>query len=273
MSKIDGHVHTPYCPHGTTDQLEAYVEHAISEGFLSLTFTEHAPLPITFKDPTPDQDSAMKLEDMDAYISDIQRLKEKYNKKIVINIGLEVDYIKEYESETTDFLNQYGKFLDDSILSVHFLKLDDTYFCMDFDEKTFGLMIHEAGSLQKLHEVYYQELIHSVNSDLGTFKPKRIGHMTLITKFQKCYPPTFSSEEYIINVLQAIKEQDLEIDYNVAGLRKEYCGETYPGFSFAQMAKQRKIPLVYGSDAHSSRDVGKNYTHYDRLTNDSQFSF
>jgi histidinol-phosphatase (PHP family) len=81
------------------------------------------------------------------------------------------------------------------------------------------------------------------------------------------YPPRFSTEKAVLNVLQAIKEQELEIDYNVAGLRKEFCGETYPDEWIAKMALKQKIPLIYGSDAHSARDVGKNYTYYKRLTN------
>jgi histidinol-phosphatase (PHP family) len=267
MMKKDGHVHTPYCPHGTTDQLEAYIYQAIEEGFDSLTFTEHAPLPPGFKDPTPEEDSAMKLEDMDSYINDIQILKDKYRHKITINIGLEVDYIKEFEHETKVFLDQYGKFLDDSILSVHFLKIDHSYYCMDYDENTFGKMIDIAGSLQNLHQAYYNEVLHSIHSDLGNFKPKRIGHITLVNKFQKLYPVTFSTDTSVKKVIQAIKEQKLEIDYNVAGLRKKYCGETYPEESIAKLAHKQKIPLIYGSDAHSARDIGKNYTHYDQLTN------
>jgi histidinol-phosphatase (PHP family) len=267
MCKKDGHIHTPYCPHGSNDKLEEYIEHGISEGFESLTFTEHAPLPEGFIDPTPMEDSAMKLEELDAYIYDLQTLKNKYRHQITINIGLEIDYIKEYENETKKFLNRYGKFLDDSILSVHFLKLDDLYYCMDFDEKTFGNMIEIAGSLQNLHKAYYNELLHSINSNLGEYKPKRIGHITLVNKFQTIYPPTFSTEEAILQVLQAIKEQGLEIDFNVAGLRKEFCGETYPNEWIAKIAQKQKIPLIYGSDAHSERDVGKDYSHYEQLTN------
>lgn len=266
MLKKDGHVHTPYCPHGTTDLLEEYVETAIIEGFQSLSFTEHAPLPIGFIDPTPMKDSAMKLEDLDEYISKIQMLKSKYKEKIVINLGLEVDYIKEYGNETVKFLNEYGKHLDDSILSVHFLNLNGTYFCLDYDEITFGEMVDMTGSLKKLHHLYYDEVLHSINSDLGIYKPKRVGHLTLVNKFQQLYPATFSMEKTIIHILQAIKAQGMEIDYNVAGLRKEFCGETYPGSTIIELAKKQKIPLIYGSDAHCARDVGKNYSYYYSLT-------
>ncbi|HHY21833.1 MAG TPA: PHP domain-containing protein, partial [Bacilli bacterium] len=54
----DGHVHTPFCPHGSKDELEEYVLRAIELGLTGLTFTEHAPLPLSFEDPTPEQDSA-----------------------------------------------------------------------------------------------------------------------------------------------------------------------------------------------------------------------
>jgi histidinol-phosphatase (PHP family) len=267
MDKKDGHIHTPYCPHGTKDKLEAYIEQAMKEEFNCITFTEHAPLPKTFTDPTPMKDSAMKLEDIEEYIRDIEALKVKYRNKITINIGLEVDYIKDYESETKQFLNEYGKFLDDSILSVHFLKFNQSYYCMDYDEKTFGKMIDIAGSIQNLHLSYYQEVLHSIHSNLGKYKPKRIGHITLVNKFQKLYPAPFSTEESIKGILQAIKEKGLELDYNVAGLRKEFCGETYPSEWIAKMARQQKIPLIYGSDAHSARDVGKHYIYYERLAN------
>jgi histidinol-phosphatase (PHP family) len=267
MDKKDGHIHTPYCPHGTKDKLEAYIEQAIKEEFTCITFTEHAPLPLPFTDPTPMKDSAMKLEDMEDYIMDIGALKDKYRNKITINIGLEVDYIKEYEAETKEFLNKYGKYIDDSILSVHFLKFNGSYYCLDYDEKTFGMMIDLAGSLQNLYQAYYQAVLHSIQSNLGKFKPKRIGHITLINKFQKMYPSSFSIEESIKEILQAVKGKNLEIDYNVAGLRKEFCGETYPSEWIAKMAIQQNIPLIYGSDAHSSRDVGKHYIYYEKLAN------
>ena len=45
--KRDGHIHTPFCPHGTTDSFETYIEKAIANNFTEITFTEHAPLPQT----------------------------------------------------------------------------------------------------------------------------------------------------------------------------------------------------------------------------------
>lgn len=39
----DGHIHTPYCPHGTDDSFEEYVQKAIQVGVDEISFTEHFP--------------------------------------------------------------------------------------------------------------------------------------------------------------------------------------------------------------------------------------
>ena len=45
MSLRDGHIHSPFCPHGTDDSLESYVEEALKQGLVEMSFTEHMPLP------------------------------------------------------------------------------------------------------------------------------------------------------------------------------------------------------------------------------------
>jgi len=37
----DGHVHSPYCPHGSKDSFELYIESALKLGLKEITFTEH----------------------------------------------------------------------------------------------------------------------------------------------------------------------------------------------------------------------------------------
>src|SRR4051794_34727528 len=108
MIHFDGHVHTPFCPHGTPDSIPQYIEAAIEMGIKGLSFTEHAPLPNGFCDPTPDQDSAMSAENLPKYLEELRFLKNYYKNAIAINIGLEVDFIKGWEQETKAFLNEIG---------------------------------------------------------------------------------------------------------------------------------------------------------------------
>ena len=51
----------------------------------------------------------------------------------------------------------------------------------------------------------------------------------------------------------------MELDFNTAGLYKPYCNEVYPGKQILQIACEKKIPLVFGSDAHSISEVGRGY--------------
>ncbi|MDZ5712485.1 histidinol-phosphatase HisJ [Jeotgalibacillus haloalkalitolerans] len=248
----DGHIHTPYCPHGSGDSLTLYVEKAIEAGLKEITFTEHAPLPQGFHDPVPEQDSGMNPADLENYLRDVEKVKHQYKKDLRIHTGLEVDYIEGFEKETRDFLNQYGPHLDDSILSVHFLKASGQYICLDYSPEAFKALIDLTGSADAVHSLYYDTVIRSVHADLGSYKPARIGHITLSRKFQRLYPALSSHETEIKKLLEVIKARDLELDYNGAGTVKPYCQETYPSPAIASAAHQMGIRLVYGSDAHTA---------------------
>jgi histidinol-phosphatase (PHP family) len=251
----DGHIHTPFCPHGTKDSFERYIEKAISLGLKEISFTEHAPLPLNFSDPTPQKDSAMRIEDLETYFETITFLKEKYLNKIKINRGLEVDYIEGFEDETRYFLTKYGSYIDDSILSVHFLKRDSSYYCLDYSPDVFEEMITIFNGIDNIYKSYFKTLLKSIQSDLGFYKPKRIGHITLVHKFQKKFPIQHSFEQEIMSVLFNMKEHQLQLDYNGAGVNKPLCKEAYPPNWVIKKAIDLSIPLVYGSDAHQAKDL------------------
>ena len=67
----------------------------------------------------------------------------------------------------------------------------------------------------------------------------------------------YKNEALIDKVIKTIKENGYEIDFNTAGLRKQYCKETYPSGVFLDKAIKNNIKMVKGSDAHSAKDVGK----------------
>lgn len=248
----DGHIHTPFCPHGSADTLASYCEQAISLGLKTITFAEHAPLPAGFSDPTPNQDSAMAASDLNAYLQETRAIKKEYAHALDVLIGLEVDYIFGYEAETKALLNEVGPSLDDSILSVHFLKVGGHYRCIDYSPEEFAAIAADLGSTNALYALYYDTVLASICADLGPYKPKRIGHITLCKKFQKLYQAEQSFGQEVGAILAAIHENGLQLDYNYAGLTKPYCGESYPPKEIALQAKTMGIPLVYGSDAHSA---------------------
>ncbi|SIS52035.1 histidinol-phosphate phosphatase [Salimicrobium flavidum] len=247
----NGHIHSPFCPHGSDDSLEAYVESALQSGYTKLTFTEHAPLPEGFSDPAPDKDSAMTMRDLERYLKAVEIVKEKYKRDIVILTGLEIDFIKGYEEQTRNFLNNYGPHLEDSILSVHFLQGETAWHCIDFSPAAFEEATKDVGGTRNLYEKYFRQIALSARADLGEYKPGRIGHMSLIRKFHQLYPSPENWESMASDTLPVIKSSGMFLDYNGAGCTKEFCKETYPPISIAREAYETGIPLVYGSDAHT----------------------
>ncbi|KMM37374.1 histidinol-phosphatase HisJ [Guptibacillus hwajinpoensis] len=253
----DGHVHSPFCPHGTTDQLEEYVEEAITFGYKGMTFTEHAPLPQNFNDPVPNKDSGMSEKNLNEYLKAVHQLKSTYAGKIEIRCGLEIDYIEGFEDETKHFLQRVGPQLDDAILSVHFIKHGDQYTCLDYSPTAFKELVDSLGSIESVHQKYYDTVLKSVHADLGIYKPRRIGHITLANKFQKEFPFESRFQAEISSLLDEVKNHGYSLDYNGAGTVKPLCGEPYPPDWVIKEAINREIPLVYGSDAHSAKGIGQ----------------
>lgn len=264
--KRDAHIHSPYCPHGTKDALKAYVEKALASGFTDISFTEHAPLPSSFEDTTPDKDSGMDMETLSLYLEAVHEVKDIYKRDIKIRTGLEVDFIQGYENETRLFLDEFGPMLDDAILSVHFLKVDNKYICIDFSKDVFMEAAQIAGSTSNLYDLYYDAVELSISADLGLYKPTRIGHPTLIHKFQLDHGEKMDDSNRIKQLFRLIASAGYEIDLNSAGFSKPGCRESYPPQTFLPYAESLGIPLVFGSDAHSVAGLHK---HHEKLYNKS----
>lgn len=254
----DGHIHTPYCPHWSKDKIEDYIQKAIDIGLSEITFTEHLPLPKNFEDPSPKKDSAMDEEYILDYFNEINVYKEKYKNEIKINVGVEVDYIEGYEDEITNLLNKYGDYLDDSILSVHMLKIEDEYYCIDFSPEEFLKIVNKLGSIENTYNKYYETLKLAINSDLGIYKPKRIGHLNLVRKFNKLFPYNYEGNNLLNGVINLIHEKGYELDFNTSGIRKIYCKEPYIHGYLLELVKKYNIKTVLGSDSHSYETVGFN---------------
>lgn len=62
----------------------------------------------------------------------------------------------------------------------------------------------------------------ALKSDLGPYKPKRIGHLNLVRRFNKEFPYNYEKHiSKIEEILDLIKEKGYELDFNIAGLRKK----------------------------------------------------
>ena len=247
--KRDGHMHTPFCPHGSKDKLEAYVQKAISLGLEEISFTEHFPLPNNICEPSFQAECALDEKEIAAYFEAVEMVKAKYSGKITINKGFEVDYIDGREEEIKKMLNKYGAEIEDSILSTHFVKYEGEYYAIDY-EADVERLLDKLGQMVCIYDLYFKTVLRSIHADLGAYKPKRIGHPSLVRIFQKRWPVVYDDKGLFEEIAQNMKDKGYAFDLNVAGLRKTKCGETYPSGKLLEVFKAYDLPYVWGSDSH-----------------------
>lgn len=266
--KRDGHTHTEFCPHGEQEDTELMILKAIDLGFKEYSITEHAPLPkelLAAAGETPIFTTAsMALNDVDYYFKKMQHLRKKYASDLQIHIGFELDYFSTYKEWTKAFLNEYGPQTDDGLLSVHFLEgvgglrgIDYTY-----EEYKTGI-VDNAGSFQHAQRLYYEKLLESLDTDLGPYKPKRLGHISLCQKFERFFdePITYSADNQLLvhTLLTRAKQANYQLDLNSAGFYKQGYQQSYPQVWIIKEATALGLPFVFGSDAHSINSVGQSY--------------
>ncbi len=226
---VDLHNHTKFCNHAD-GEIDEYIQKAIECNTKYFGFSEHAPMNF-------DQKYRLKFDQMDIYEKNILDAKERYKDKIEILLGYEVDYLKNYIDERV--LNANVDYL---IGSVHFINE------WGFDNPEF-IGNYENQNIDEIWQKYFNAIEEMANTKLFDI----VGHLDLIKIFK------FMSKQNITNIakkaLEAIKEADMSIEINVAGLRKPI-NELYPSINLLKEIKKLDISITFASDAHKPEQVG-----------------
>jgi len=251
----DWHSHNNLCRHAE-GSIEDYIKRAIEMKLDLIGISDHFPYEYLENSlvsiyEIPYQEYAMRLNEVDSYLSSIEKLKIKYNNEIQIRIAFEVDYFKSQES----FLNlQFEKQLDelDYILgSVHILHGKSRLFA--FDDRRFLSMYKEYDSIDNIYLEYYHKLQDMITSEEFDFNV--ISHFDLPKKYKKRAINKELVMNEVIKTLELIKKKDLTIEINTGGLRKEI-KEQYPSSEIIEEMYELGIPVLLSSDAHHPNDLG-----------------
>jgi len=230
--RIDLHNHTIRCNHAK-GSMESYIKRAIELGIDIYGFSEHAPMEF-------DSYYRLNFSEMNAYENDVLELKNKYQNEIKILLGYEVDYLKGYMDKRV--LNAGVDYL---IGSVHFLKE------WGFDNPEF-IAEYKNRDIDKIWQEYF-DAIESM-AKMGSFDI--IGHLDLIKIFN--FMPKKDIRTIATKALRAIKESNMVLELNTAGLRKPI-KEIYPSPILLELAYEMDIPITFSSDAHAIGQVGYKY--------------
>ena len=141
-----------------------------------------------------------------------------------------------------DILNAKVDYL---IGSVHFL---DGW---GFDNPEF-IGEYKNRDIDKIWQDYFDTIESMANSNLFDV----VGHFDLIKVFK--FLPNSDIKKMAYNALKAIKNSNMVVEVNAAGLRKPI-KETYPSKDILELVYEMNIPITLSSDAHSVEQIGFEY--------------
>ncbi|MBD2868652.1 histidinol-phosphatase HisJ [Paenibacillus sp. IB182493] len=272
--KWDGHTHTNFCRHGSDAPMDLYLDQAIRLGFHRYSITEHPPLPEAYvDDPRLMKELAMKDVELPLYFEEAKRTKERYEGRIEVAVGLELDYLPEDPDFALRLVDKYGEKLEDVVFSVHYLPGIGGNQCVDYTPETFSeKLIKHYGSMDKVAEEYYNHIEAAIEWAAGLPCRKRIGHINLIEKFRLTLPELDESlvRRRLSGILPKLEAAGAGVDVNTAGFRKPTCGKAYVPEWFMAECVRRGIPLVFGSDSHKPEEVGSGWDWFEAALSEAE---
>lgn len=241
------HMHTKFCD--GESNAEEYVLKAIEKRMKSIGIVAHSP--VSFESPYN-----MKKNRITEYFDELDALKKKYDSKIQIYVGLEIDYVN-----LTDIndLKSFENRLDYKIGSLHYIWDENTkeYYGTDgsFDEvkKTFEVL--GKGDNKKCVALYYKELINMIK----THKFEILGHLDIIKKRNNNNVFFDENEQWykelVCELLDVIVESGVLVEINTGGMIRGAIKETYPSEWIIKECYNRGIEIVLNSDAHNAGHI------------------
>ena len=239
--KSNIHTHTKYCDGRYT--IEEMIQRAIELGFDTLGISPHSY--ISF-------DKGPFLVKPQEFVEEMDKLKEKYNGKIDILTGIELDYFGENNIKT-----------DYVIGSVHFIEVGEGYFCCEDTAKNVleGFEKLYKGNAKKFYEDYYTTVIKMVKK----FKPDVIGHYDILTKFNDSTKiidvENADYKKVALDTVDRILEikNDIVFEVNTHGMYRGYKSEPYPAKFILEYLAKIGGRVMLSSDSHDIISLGYKY--------------
>jgi histidinol-phosphatase (PHP family) len=235
MTKINYHTHHYLCRHASGN-VDDYVLEAIKNGYKILGMSDHGPLPC---EPPFERMSYKEFEEI--YLKQIEDAKTKYQNKLQILKGLEIEYIYNYDSFYKDLLTK----VDYLILACHYYSGDE----LTMKYKGSG----NVNDSSKLEE-YTDLAVAALNT--GYFKI--FAHPDI---FMTSYPYFDShAKECSKRIIEAAIKNNVVLEFNANGLRKgkrkfENGDEdySYPCKNFWNLVSEMNAEVTIGSDCHEPK--------------------
>lgn len=252
MQLANHHAHSHFSDGRLTP--EEYLKNAIDQRLLSYGFADHAPIPL-------DNFRAMEMDQLDAYLAEVDRLKAQYEAQIQVYKSLEVDYIPGVINIHSPHV--VAADLDYTVGAVHFVErfANGRPWGFEASHENFQRGIDEVfdGDVRQAISRYYALIREMVTEHC----PDVVAHLDRIKKLNKGDRYFSEDEDWyrqeVLETLVLIAGSGAVMEVNTKGFYKKEIEETYPGKWVLQVARELNIPVHLSSDAHHPDDITKGF--------------
>ncbi len=233
------HSHSTFCDGKAP--IEDFIKQAVKMGFSSYGVSSHAPVPFA-------NHWSMKIEGVEPYLNEINRLKQLYSPYIDLYAGMEIDYLHENHHPASDFFAKLP--LDYRIGSVHILHKNNTEVDIDCRPEEFKLNIdtYFDGNLKLAVTEYFDKMITMIKT--GGFDI--IGHADKITYNASTCDPNIREQKWysekIEELFECIAQSGLIMEINTKAYNRH--GIFFPHQKYFKRIQELKIPVTVNSDSH-----------------------
>lgn len=256
------HSHTQFCD-GHAD-MSVMAEAAAKSGLRVYGFTPHSPVPV-------ESPCNMRLEDVPAYLSEADRLRERYLPSMQILKSMEIDFLSPDFGPHIDYFQNLP--LDYLLGSVHFVPTKEGV-PVDCDGRysRFEQNLKQAfgGDLRYVVEKYFEQVLTML--ERGGFG--LLGHFDKIAGNASSADPEIENqgwyEALIDDVISHAVSADVVVEINTKAIidRKRH----YPAQRWWRKIMEAGLPIAVNSDAHDPAKINIGRDETFRLLDSFQIS-
>ncbi|MEG1643092.1 MAG: histidinol-phosphatase [Bacteroidales bacterium] len=256
------HSHSTYCD--GKSNIEEFVATAVWLGFSSYGISPHSPIPLN-------SDSNMRKSRMGDFIGEMENLKLKYEGKIELYSGMEIDYLGDEWNATGEYFSSLP--LDYRIGAVHFVKDDDgryvdidcncNAFC-EITDKRFG------GDIRHLVEIYFGTMRRMIETGGFDF----VAHPDKISMNASSYLSGITGEDWYNDLVSDyytfIASKGVILEVNTKSFYHKGC--LFPNKEWFSFLNSLGVQLVVNSDAHIPVLMTQGYSEVKRMLKDAGYT-
>ena len=247
MSFNDFHVHSNFCD--GKDSIADIVDYALTLGVCKLGLSCHSYVDF--------DDCCISKNKYKNYFNEIAIAQQKHKNKILILTGIEHDYFSDID---------HGKF-DYVIGSVHYLKINNNYYSVDYTKELFLDIINQFfnGDFYSFCEQYFK-IVGDVKNKT---KCNIVGHFDLISKFNENDNIFDSSNSRYRNAwmcaLDSIGCKNTIFEINSGAISRGYRTDFYPSKEIRKYINENGGKFIFSSDSHSKESICYKFEDMEKL--------